>query len=434
MILRDNGEIESNDEDDTESMPPLEGMDDKENAIQGELLVVRRALSMQAKEDDKVQHKNIFYTRCHMQNKTYLKANKLNASLPSSVVYLLQEFDDVFPKEAPHGLLLFEELNTKSILWSVFPFQTNRPIEAISMRQMNYKGRRFMKDFSSITAPLTRVIKKNVGFKWGDEQEKAFQLIKEKLTHAHLLALPNFTKTFEIECDASALETWQHYLWPKEFAIYTDHESLKHLKGQHKLNKRHARWHIKELYPLDHDFCEEFRAYEKNTVVRESHGGGLMGHFGVSKTLVIFQEHFYWPHMKRDVKRIYGRCVTCRQAKSRVQPYGLYKPLPIPSEPWIDISMDFMLDGKKNIEFVKQIHEKARLNIERRTDSTTQNKLIKGTDSLFLNSEIGFGYTCEKKDFQHKGDDLRTNPFQDEGNDEDTTNKWNANPIQVPVG
>ena len=32
------------------------------------------------------------------------------------------------------------------------------------------------------------------------------------------------------------------------------------------------------------------------------------------------------------------------------------------------------------------------------------------------------------------GDDLRTNPFQDEGNDEDTTNKWNANPIQVPVG
>ena len=68
-----------------------------------------------------------------------------------------------------------------------------------------------------------------------------------------------------------------------------------------------------------------------------------MGHFGVAKTLDILQEHFFWPHMKRDVERICGRCVTCRQAKSRVQPHGLYTPLPISSEPWIDISMDFVL-------------------------------------------------------------------------------------------
>ena len=139
-----------------------------------------------------------------------------------------------------------------------------------------------MKDFSSITTPITEVSKKDVGFKWGEEQEKAFQMIKEKLTHVPLLALPNFAKTFEVECDAlglgigaflmqegqpiayfseklseaalkyptydkelyalvRTLETWQHYLWPKEFVIHTDHESLKHLKGQHKLNKRHAR-------------------------------------------------------------------------------------------------------------------------------------------------------------------------------------------------
>ena len=39
-----------------------------------------------------------------------------------------------------------------------------------------------------------------------------------------------------------ALETWQYYLWPKEFVIHTDHESLKHLKGQGKLNRRHAKW------------------------------------------------------------------------------------------------------------------------------------------------------------------------------------------------
>ncbi|XP_062103839.1 uncharacterized protein LOC133814954 [Humulus lupulus] len=121
--------------------------------------------------------------------------------------------------------------------------------------------RRFVRDFSSLATPLTEVIKKNVQFKWGKEQEKAFNLIKEKLTNASLLVLPNFAKTFEIECDASrsenlsgaalnyptydkemyalvrALENWQHYLWPKEFVIHTDHESLKHLKGQQRLNK-----------------------------------------------------------------------------------------------------------------------------------------------------------------------------------------------------
>ena len=47
--------------------------------------------------------------------------------------------------------------------------------------------------------------------------------------------------------------------------------------------------------------------------------------------------------MKRDVERVCARCVTCRQAKSRVLPHGLYTSLPITSAPWVDISMDFVL-------------------------------------------------------------------------------------------
>ena len=39
-----------------------------------------------------------------------------------------------------------------------------------------------------------------------------------------------------------ALQIWQHYLWPKEFVIHTDHDFLKYLKGQQNLNKRHAKW------------------------------------------------------------------------------------------------------------------------------------------------------------------------------------------------
>ncbi|KAI9200221.1 hypothetical protein LWI28_004400 [Acer negundo] len=195
--------------------------------------------------------------------------------------------------------------------------------------------------------------------------------------------------------------------------IHTDHESLKHLKGQHKLNKRHAKWvefietfpyvikykkgkenvvvdalskryvllstldarmlgfdYIKELYVEDSDFGNVFNACEKVTfgkfyrhdgflfretklcvpksslrelLVREAHGGGLMGHFGIAKTLDVLHENFFWPHMKRDVERVCDKCITCRQAKSRVKPHGLYTPLPIPSGPWIDISMDFVL-------------------------------------------------------------------------------------------
>ena len=47
--------------------------------------------------------------------------------------------------------------------------------------------------------------------------------------------------------------------------------------------------------------------------------------------------------MKRDVERACARCITCGQAKSRVLPHGLYTPLLVPSAPWVDISMDFVL-------------------------------------------------------------------------------------------
>jgi hypothetical protein len=46
------------------------------------------------------------------------------------------------------------------------------------------------------------------------------------------------------------LETWQHYLWPKEFVMYSDHQSLKHIRSQARLNKRHAKWvEFIEIFP-----------------------------------------------------------------------------------------------------------------------------------------------------------------------------------------
>ena len=60
----------------------------------------------------------------------------------------------------------------------------------------------------------------------------------EKLNGASL-KYPTYDK--EMYALVRALKTWQHYFLPKEFMVHTDHESLKHLKGQNKLNKRHAK-------------------------------------------------------------------------------------------------------------------------------------------------------------------------------------------------
>jgi len=314
--------------------------------------------------------------------------------------------------------------------------------------------RRFVPNFSTIAAPLNELVKKGVDFKWGIDQTKAFETLKEKLIKAPLLALPNFSKTFEIECDASnvgigvvllqeghpiayfieklkgshlnystydkelyallrTLQTWQHYLLSKEFVIHSDHESLNFLKSQGKLNKRHARWvefleqfpyvikhkqgkanivadvlsrrhsllsmletkflsfdHIKELYQDDNDFSSilsecNLGAYKdfyllnqylfkgkrlcipqcslRNSLIRKAHEGGLMGHFGPNKILEVLKEHFYWPHMRKHVDKHCKSCIAYMRAKSKVQPHGLYTPLPIPSMPWVDISMNFVL-------------------------------------------------------------------------------------------
>jgi hypothetical protein len=65
--------------------------------------------------------------------------------------------------------------------------------------------RRFVKDFSTIAAPLNALTKKGVPFSWGTTQENVFTMLKDKLTHAPLLQLPDFNMTFELECDASGI-------------------------------------------------------------------------------------------------------------------------------------------------------------------------------------------------------------------------------------
>jgi hypothetical protein len=77
--------------------------------------------------------------------------------------------------------------------------------------------------------------------------------------------------------------------------------------------------------------------------LQEAHGGGLMGHFRVKKTKDVLAAHFFWPKMRRDVERYMSQCTTSNKAKSRLNLHGLYIPLSVPTVPWEDISMDFVL-------------------------------------------------------------------------------------------
>jgi hypothetical protein len=65
--------------------------------------------------------------------------------------------------------------------------------------------RRFMRDFSTIAAPLNDLKKKGVSFCWGVAQDQGFHTLIDKLTHAPLLQLSDFDKTFELECNASGI-------------------------------------------------------------------------------------------------------------------------------------------------------------------------------------------------------------------------------------
>lgn len=63
--------------------------------------------------------------------------------------------------------------------------------------------RRFIPDFSKTAKALTSLLKKEVAFKWENEQHLAFDTLKRKLTTAPLLIYPDFTKPFVLTCDAS---------------------------------------------------------------------------------------------------------------------------------------------------------------------------------------------------------------------------------------
>ena len=76
-------------------------------------------------------------------------------------------------------------------------------IEIKSFLGLTSYYRRFIKDFSKIAAPMTRLTKKNHKFVWSDQCEESFEELKKRLTSAPVLALPTSNEDFTVFCDAS---------------------------------------------------------------------------------------------------------------------------------------------------------------------------------------------------------------------------------------
>ncbi|GJT53211.1 putative reverse transcriptase domain-containing protein [Tanacetum coccineum] len=155
--------------------------------------------------------------------------------------------------------------------------------------------RKFIKGFSKIAKPLTKLTQKNKNYIWGEEQESAFQLLKQKLCEAPILALPEGNNDFIVYCDASlqglgavlmqrekviayasrqlkpheenytthdlklgavifALKIWRHYLYGTKCTVFTNHKSLQHILRQKELNMRQRRW-LELLADYDCEIC-----------------------------------------------------------------------------------------------------------------------------------------------------------------------------------
>ena len=164
--------------------------------------------------------------------------------------------------------------------------------------------RRFIEDFSRIAAPMTRLTRKEVKYDWVDRCEEAFQELKRRLTSTPILIVSDRGQGYTVYCDASkaelgcvlmesgrvvaygscqlknheqnypthdmelaaivfALKIWRHYLYDKEFEVYSDHKSLKYIFTQRDINMRQHRW---MEFLEDYDFTLHYHPDKANVV------------------------------------------------------------------------------------------------------------------------------------------------------------------------
>ncbi|GJW04179.1 hypothetical protein Tco_1563035 [Tanacetum coccineum] len=262
---------------------------------------------------------------------------------------------------------------------------------------------RFIKGFSLISKPLTKLTQKNKKYEWGSEEEEAFQTLKWKLCSAPILALPEGTKDFVVYCDTSlkgygavlmqrekviayasrklkvheenytthdlelgavifALRLWRHYLYGiiLEKGIVAD--ALSHKERDNPLRVRalmmtvhnnlpkHIREAQKEAMKRKNVRAEAMKRKNvraenlgRDLVMHESHKSKYYIHPGSDKMYQDLKLLYWWPNMKADIATYISKCLTCAKVKAEHQnPSGLLQQPEIPVWKCERITMDFV--------------------------------------------------------------------------------------------
>nr|GEW30093.1 reverse transcriptase domain-containing protein [Tanacetum cinerariifolium] len=185
--------------------------------------------------------------------------------------------------------------------------------------------------FSKIPKPMTKLTQKKVKFKWGDKQEAAFQLLKQKLCSAPILALPEGSEDFIVYCDASNKGLVAVLMQREKVSSYASRQLKIH-------EKNYTTHDLKLGAVVDYD-CNIHYYPGKENVIADA----LSKKEREPPLRVRALKLYWWPNMKADIATYVNKCLTCAKVKAEYKkPSGLLVQPKIPEWKWDNITMDFV--------------------------------------------------------------------------------------------
>ncbi|GJU26479.1 putative reverse transcriptase domain-containing protein [Tanacetum coccineum] len=179
--------------------------------------------------------------------------------------------------------------------------------------------RRFIEGFSKIAKPMTELMQKDRKFDWGEVQETDFQLLKQKLCAAPILALPEGSEDFMVYCDASIKGLGAVLMQRMKSRILEGSEKAVNIKT---LKQRHQ-WQLKKLKArADGTLCLDNRSWlpcygdVRPLIMHESHKSKYSIHPRADKMYHDLKMLYWWPNMKADIATYVSKCLTCSKVKA----------------------------------------------------------------------------------------------------------------------